>query len=89
MPRSRLYGHRMRRVKIAIAALSALLIVLVAAVALLVGGRHGSYATEVADRLTHPGPGASLTDLRDTAQLRDAFNRDAGTPRLVLLFSPT
>jgi len=79
----------MRRVKIAIAALSALLIVLVAAVAVLIGGRHGSYATEVADRLTHPGPGASLTDLRDTAQLRDAFNRDAGTPRLILLFSPT
>jgi len=79
----------MRRVKIAIAALSALLIVLVAAVALLVGGHRGSYATEVADRLTHLGPAASLTDLRGTDQLRDAFNRDAGTPRLVLLFSPT
>jgi len=79
----------MRRARIAIATLSALLIVLVAAVALLAGGHHGSYATEVADRLTHLGPGASLTDLRDTAQLRDAFNRDAGTPRLVLLFSPT
>jgi hypothetical protein len=79
----------MRRVKIAIAALSALLIVLVAAVALLAGGHHGSYATEVVDRLTHTGAGASMTDLRDTAQLRDAFNRDAGTPRLVLLFSPT
>jgi hypothetical protein len=79
----------MRRVKIAIAALSVLLIVLVGAVALLAGGRHGSYATEVADRLTHRGPAASLTDLRGTDQLRDAFNRDAGTPRLVLLFSPT
>jgi hypothetical protein len=79
----------MRRVKIAIAALSVLLVVLVAAVALLAGGHHGSYATEVADRLAHPGPGASLTDLRGTAQLRDEFNRDAGTPRLVLLFSPT
>jgi hypothetical protein len=79
----------MRRVKIAIATLSALLVVLVAAVALLVGGHHGSYATEVADRLTHLGPAASLTDLRGTDQLRDAFNRDAGTPRLVLLFSPT
>ena len=79
----------MRRIKITIAALSVLLIVLVATVALLAGGHGGSYATEVADRLTHPGPGASLTDLSDTAQLRDAFNRDTGTPRLVLLFSPT
>jgi hypothetical protein len=79
----------MPRVRIAIAVLSALLIVLVAAVALLAGGHHGSYGAEVADRLTHPGPAASLTDLRGTDQLRDAFNRDAGTPRLVLLFSPT
>ena len=79
----------MRRVKITIAALSVLLIVLVAAVALLAAGGHGSYATEVTDRLTHLGPAASLTELRGTDQLRDAFNRDAGTPRLVLLFSPT
>ena len=79
----------MRRVKITIAALSLLLVVLVAAVALLAGGHRGSYATEVADRLTHPGPAASLTDLRGTDQLRDTFNRDAGTPRLILLFSPT
>jgi hypothetical protein len=79
----------MRRARIAIAALGVLLTVLVAALALLAGGHHGSYATEVADRLTHPGPGASLTDLRGTDQLRDAFNRDAGTPRLVLLLSPT
>lgn len=79
----------MRRVRVAIAALSAVLIVLVTAVALLVGGHHGSYATEVADRIAHRGPAASLTDLRGTDQLRDAFNRDAGSPRLVLLFSPT
>jgi hypothetical protein len=79
----------MRRVKIAIAVLGVLLIALVAAVALLAGGHHGSYATEVTDRLTHRGPSASLTDLRDVAQLRDAFNHDAGTPRIVLLFSPT
>ena len=79
----------MRRVKIAIATLSALLIVLVAAVALIAGGHHGSYANEVTDRLTHLGPAAPLTDLRGTDQLRDAFNRDAGSPRLVLLFSPT
>src|SRR5258708_31050841 len=78
----------MRRAKITIAALSALLIVLVAAVALLVGGRHGSYATEAADRLTHVGAGASLTDLRDTAQLRDAFNSDVGPPPPLLPFSP-
>jgi hypothetical protein len=79
----------MRRVKITIASLSVLLIVLVAAVALLATVRHGSYPSEVADRLTHLGPAASMTDLSGTAQLRDAFNRDAGTPRLVLLFSPT
>ena len=79
----------MRRARIAIAGLSVLLIVLAAAVVLVVGGRHGSYAAEIGDRLTHLGPAASLTDLRSTSQLRDAFNRDAGAPRLVLLFSPT
>lgn len=79
----------MRRAKITIAALTLVLVVLVAAVGLLAGGHHGSYATEVADRLTHPGPAASLTDLRGTDQLRDTFNRDVGSPRLVLLFSPT
>src|SRR5262245_44483169 len=46
----------MGRVRIAIAGLSVLLIGLVAAVAVLAGGHHGSYASEVTDRLSHPGP---------------------------------
>jgi len=32
---------------------------------------------------------AALTDLTDLKNLQDHFNRDAGTPRLVLLMSPT
>jgi hypothetical protein len=35
------------------------------------------------------GQGAALTDLRSVADLRSRFNADAGSPRLVLLVSPT
>ncbi len=37
----------------------------------------------------NPPAAAILTDLHDVEDLRAAFNQDAGTPRLVLLFSPT
>ncbi len=43
-------------------------------------------------RLTHPGnarPSAGLTDLTDIEQLQARFNADSGSPRLVLLLSPT
>ncbi len=34
-------------------------------------------------------PATPLADLQDLAQLQTLFNEDAGTPRLVLLLSPT
>jgi hypothetical protein len=34
-------------------------------------------------------PAASLEDLQDLSQLQAMFNKDTGTPRLILLLSPT
>lgn len=36
-----------------------------------------------------PGPDATLEPLEGIAELRQAFEEDAGRPRLVLLLSPT
>lgn len=33
--------------------------------------------------------GVPLTDLRSVEQFQNLFNKDVGTPRLVLIFSPT
>lgn len=77
---------KMRRSRIAIASAAVVLVVLVAVFALLV--RRG-YVGEFADRFSEPGPAATLTDVNDVAQFGAAFDRASGTPRLVLLFSPT
>ncbi len=76
----------MRRSRLAVAGLAVVLVVLVAFAALL--ARRG-YLAEFSDRLAHPGPAASLTDLRSVDQFGAAFDRAAGKPRLVLLLSPT
>ncbi len=34
-------------------------------------------------------PGVQLTDLHSVAEFQARFNTDTGTPRLVLIFSPT
>ncbi len=34
-------------------------------------------------------PGVRLTDLHSVGQFQSLFNADVGTPRLVLIFSPT
>ncbi len=36
-----------------------------------------------------PPPGIHLTDLHSIAQFQQLFNADTGTPRLVLILSPT
>ena len=36
-----------------------------------------------------PASNLALTDLNDLEELRTTFNREKGTPRLVLLLSPT
>jgi len=44
---------------------------------------------EFLDRFSELGAPATLTDLTSVDQLRSAFNQADGTPRLILLFSPT
>jgi hypothetical protein len=36
-----------------------------------------------------PDPGVTLTDLRSIEELQARFNQDKGSPRLLLLLSPT
>ena len=47
------------------------------------------YPSEFAARLSEQGTPARVVDLHDIGQLQAAFNRADGTPRLVVLFSPT
>ena len=44
---------------------------------------------ELIDRFSERGAPATLTDLTTVNQLQSAFNEADGTPRLILLFSPT
>ncbi len=68
------------------AGLSVALVVIVLAGAYVV--RRG-YPAELRARLGEQGPSAQVVDLRSVDQLRAAFNDDAGTARLLVLFSPT
>ncbi len=43
----------------------------------------------VLEHLHGSAPGVVLTDLHTVADLQARFNADAGTPRLILLLSPT
>jgi hypothetical protein len=36
-----------------------------------------------------PPPGVTLTDLQSVEQLRATFNADRGSPRLIVILSPT
>ena len=61
----------------------ALLLVLAVTLALAASGCGGSrHATSTI-------PGRALTDLHSIDQLRTAFNRASGEPRLIVLMSPT
>lgn len=72
-----------RRLAIGLAAVLALALVVV------VYGLTVGYAGEFRARLAEQGPAAPVVDLHSVDQLRTAFNDDAGTPRLLVLFSPT
>jgi hypothetical protein len=56
------------------------LILAVVVVAAIVAGVIGSL---------RPNPGITLTNLNNVEELRGRFNQDKGTPRLLLLLSPT
>ena len=43
----------------------------------------------ISDNAIPDVPGVVLTDMHSIEDLRTRFNRDSGTPRLVLLLSPT
>lgn len=65
-------------------------IVVLCAIVLVVALDIGRiYGLEIADRFAEHGRAATLTDLHDVSQFQTAFNDAAGTPRLVLLLSPT
>jgi ABC-type lipoprotein release transport system permease subunit len=68
------------------AALGVALVVLVLIGAYVV--RRG-YPAELRARLGEGGPSAQVVDLHSIDQLEAAFNDDAGTARLLVLFSPT
>jgi len=71
--------------------LTALLIVALLLVAAYQAGNPHSYLSEAIARVreANSGPSAPLTNVDSVDQLKDAFNRDAGHPRLILLLSPT
>ena len=60
-------------------------LVLLAAIPLACGQAAGSQGS--GQRPDEPT--TSLEDLQDVAQLQTMFNKDVGTPRLILLLSPT
>lgn len=62
--------------------------IVVLVVALLSVGR-GGYLGELISRVSESGPPVPVRDLDNISTLRQAFNRDAGSPRLILLVSPT
>lgn len=47
------------------------------------------YPAELRDRFGERASAAQVVDLHDIDQLKTAFNQDVGTPRLLVLFSPT
>jgi len=80
---------RVRRRFVALtAALSVVLLALLLVAAFLFLA-PGGYPDEFRQRLAETGPSAQVVDLHDVQQLATAFNQDDGTPRLVVLFSPT
>ncbi len=71
--------------------LTAFLLTVVLLVAAYQVGNSHSYVSEAVARVreTGSGPSAALTNLGNVDHLKDAFNQDAGRPRLILLLSLT
>ena len=65
-----------------------LVAVLIGSLALRAAAQEG-YLGELGDRLSDNGPAASVADLRGVSELQAAFNQAQGSPRLLLLLSPT
>ena len=60
--------------------------VLAVVIAVFVSGCGGSSAS---DRTSSPAAKGQTVELKSVDPLRDAFNRDVGKARLLLLLSPT
>jgi hypothetical protein len=80
---------RVRKRFIALTAALSVVLVALLLVAAFLFLAPGAYPDEFRHRLTETGPAAQVVDLHDIQQLSAAFNQDDGTPRLVVLFSPT
>ena len=64
-------------------------LLLAAALVVVACGAVGSSSTPAPGAGTSVGTSGEVTNLTDVAQLRDSFNADTGSVRLVLLLSPT
>ena len=80
---------RVRRPTVALTAGLGVVLVAVLLVAAFLFFPPGTYPDEFRHRLAETGTSARVVDLHDIQQLAAAFNQDEGTPRLVVLFSPT
>jgi hypothetical protein len=79
--------------KIALVGVGILVVLLGAAIA-FTPARHAvaDYVPELAERVAESrsnAPAAPVADLTDLSQLEAAFNAGAGSPRLIMLISPT
>lgn len=81
--RGRIY-EMPRRIRLIIWGTAALVVLIVA---LTVG--QGGYLGELINRVGETGSPVPVHDLNSIGTLREAFNADVGTPRLIMLVSPT
>jgi hypothetical protein len=80
---------RVRKRFIALSAALSVVLVALLLVAAFLFLAPGAYPDEFRHRLAETGPSAQVVDLQDVQQLAAAFNQHDGTPRLLVLFSPT
>ena len=79
----------MRMIRSAGLVVASLIVLLGGLIAISPARQYVAEMTTRAAETTSSTPPAAVTDLTDVNQFRADFNAAAGTPRLVMLFSPT